>query len=165
MRSDAEQLAGEWAPATQKVTLREITADSVDLILNLRVAEEQVQFVASNAKSIAQAHYSDHAWYRAIYAGDTPVGFVMLYIDEEKPEYYLWRLMIDEKYQRMGYGTRAMARVLEYVRDLPNAKEIRLSYFPAVGEPLPFYEKFGFVETGEWDGDEKMMVLTLEEKR
>ena len=33
------------------------------------------------------------------------------------------------------------------------------------GEPLPFYSEFGFVESGEWERDEKVMVLTLEEKR
>ena len=40
-------------------------------------------------------------------------------------------------------------------------REVLLSYFPAEGEPLPFYERFGFVETGEWDGDEKAMKLRL----
>ncbi len=152
-------------PASERVTLREITADTVDSILKLRVAEDQEQFVAPNAKSIAQARDSDHAWYRAIYAGDTPVGFVMLYIDEEKPEYYLWRLMIDEQYQRKGYGGQAIAQVLEYVRGLPNANKVRLSYFPAEGEPLPFYEKLGFVKTGEWEDDEKVMELSLKENR
>lgn len=44
-------------------------------------------------------------------------------------------------------------------------REVRLSYFPAEGEPLPFYQKFGFVETGEWDEGEKVMVRMLEENR
>lgn len=163
MRGDVEQPSGDRIPTSEKVMLRVITADTLDSILNLRVAEDQEQFVASNAKSIAQAHDSDSAWYRAIYAGDTPVGFVMLYIDEEKPEYYIWRFMIGEQYQRMGYGSQAMSRVLEHVRTLPNAKEVRLSYFPAEGEPLPFYERFSFVETGEWEHGEKVMALTLKE--
>ena len=39
----------------------------------------------------------------AVYAGDTPVGFVMLAteVDEETPyaQYYLWRWMIDQRHQ------------------------------------------------------------------
>ena len=37
------------------VSLREITQETVNFILNLRVAKEQEQFVASNAVSIAEA--------------------------------------------------------------------------------------------------------------
>ena len=60
------------------VCLREITQETVNSILNLRVTKEQEQFVASNAVSIAEAHFSEDAWFRAIYADETPVGFLML---------------------------------------------------------------------------------------
>jgi len=75
------------------ITLREITQETLWPILKLEVSEDQNQFVASNAVSISQAHFSDYAWFRAICADETPVGFVMIYIDEEKPEYYLWRFI------------------------------------------------------------------------
>ena len=45
------------------VSLREITQETVNFILNLRVAKEQEQFVASNAVSIAEAHFSAEAWF------------------------------------------------------------------------------------------------------
>lgn len=41
---------------------------------------EQRQAVADNAVSIAQGHCSEHAWMRAIYLDQTPVGFIMLHI-------------------------------------------------------------------------------------
>ena len=144
-----------------EVTLREITEETLGSILQLEVAEDQKTFVASNAVSIAQAHFSTYAWFRAIYAGDTPVGFVMLYIDQVKPDYGVWRLMIDTAYQGNGYGSQAMRMVIEYVRGLPNAKELAVSYVPGEGNPSHFYEKLGFVETGEWEDDEKVMKLTL----
>ncbi|KAA3663772.1 MAG: GNAT family N-acetyltransferase [Chloroflexi bacterium] len=81
------------------VTLREITKETVRSIIDLKVAPAQDNFVAPNAVSIAQAHFDDKAWFRAIYADETPVGFVMLFDDAEKPFYYLWRYMIDAKYQ------------------------------------------------------------------
>jgi diamine N-acetyltransferase len=61
------------------VTLREITRETLSGVLDLRVAPEQERFVASNAVSIAQAHFHpEHAWFRAVQAADVPVGFVML---------------------------------------------------------------------------------------
>ena len=59
------------------VTLKEITEKTLSPILKLEVTKEQLQFVAPNAVSIAQAHFSDKAWFRAIYAGETPVGFAV----------------------------------------------------------------------------------------
>ena len=50
--------------------------------------------VAPNAASLAQAHFSENAWLRAIYADDTLVGFVMLYDAPDEQEYFLWRYMI-----------------------------------------------------------------------
>ncbi|MEZ4516674.1 MAG: hypothetical protein R3C44_07485 [Chloroflexota bacterium] len=84
------------------VTLREVTADTVREIINLRVRPEQEKFVAGNAVSIAQAYFEPKAWFRAIYADEIPVGFTMLSLDADKPEYYLWRFMIDSRYQHLG---------------------------------------------------------------
>ena len=90
------------------VSLREITQETVNFILNLRVAKEQEQFVASNAVSIAEAHFSAEAWFRAIYADETPVGFLMLSDQPDKGEYFLWRFMVDAQHQGKGYGRRAL---------------------------------------------------------
>ncbi|MDH4158275.1 MAG: GNAT family N-acetyltransferase, partial [candidate division Zixibacteria bacterium] len=101
------------------ITLREITADTVNSILELRVAENQKSFVRPNAVSISQAYFNKAAWFRAIYDDDIPVGFVMLWIDTEKPEYWLWRFMIDHRYQKNGFGYLALQLVIKYVRSLP----------------------------------------------
>ena len=74
------------------VSLRPVTKDTLRDILRLKVTEAQEHFVANNAVSLAQAHFTPEAWYRAIYADETPVGFMMLYDDPAKPEYFLWRL-------------------------------------------------------------------------
>lgn len=144
------------------VTLREITKDTVIPICKLAVAANQTQFVAPNSYSIAQAHFEPKSWFRAIYADDQPVGFAQLFIDPEANEYYLWRYMIDGKAQGKGYGRDAMRLLIEHVRSLPGAKKtMTLSFVPGEGNPSPFYSKLGFVETGEWDGDEKIMKLEL----
>lgn len=144
------------------VTLREITKDTVRTIVKLKVAPGQEQFVASNGMSIAEAHYSsDVAWFRAIYSGDKPVGFVMLNDDPAKPEYYLWRFMIDERFQGRGIGQRALQLVMDYVRTRPGATTLLTSVVPGKGTPGPFYEKMGFVYTGEEDESELIMKREL----
>ncbi len=144
------------------IALWPVTEDNLRDIFKLEVREDQKEFVAPNAVSIAQAHYNqEHAWYRAIYADDTPVGFVMLYDDPYEPEYFLWRFMIAAPYQGMGYGRRALQLVVDYVKTRPQATELFTSFVPAAGGPGPFYRKFGFVETGEVDDEENVARLEL----
>ena len=143
------------------ITLRKITEDTVMIICDLKVTDRQQKFVAPNAVSIAQAYFSENAWFRAIYADDTPVGFLMLDKNPKKPEYYLWRLMIDEKYQRMSFGYKAMALLIDYVRTLPRATELLTSCVPGEEGPEEFYRKLGFERTGEMDGIEVVMRLPL----
>ena len=148
-------------PISTTITLKEITAETVWPIMKLNVAENQKSFVAPNANSIAEAYFSLDAWFRGIYDGDDPVGFVMLFADEIKPEYYLWRLMIDQDHQGKGYGYLAMEQVITHVKTLPGAKELLTSYVPGDSNPSPFYYKLGFEETGEWEDGEKVLKLKL----
>ncbi len=143
------------------VELREITADTLRPIIKMEVAPEQNQFVAPNAVSIAQAYFESKAWFRAIYADDEPVGFVMLFDDPDKPEYFLWRLMVADGHQRKGYGRRTLELVVEYVRGRPNSSELLTSYVPGDGGPEQFYRGFGFTETGEVDDGEVVVRLVL----
>ena len=144
-----------------KVSLREVTSDTFRQIIDLKVRPDQEQFVAPNVGSIAEAYFEPKAWFRAIYADEMPVGFVMLYDDEAKPEYFLWRFMIDARYQRHGFGRQALLLVIDHVRTRPGAREFGLSYIPAEGGPEEFYSSLGFVNTGKMIGDEKVMVLQL----
>jgi len=144
------------------ISLRDITKDNLREILRLKVAAEQERFVAPNSVSIAQAYFDrEVAWFRAIYAGETPVGFVMLHDEPAERKYYLWRFMIDQRYQRRGYGSRALNQVIEHVRRRPGAHEILTSVVPGEGCPGAFYEKLGFAYTGELDEGEHMMRLPL----
>jgi diamine N-acetyltransferase len=148
--------------ATPEVTFREVTKETLREILLLKVAPAQEHFVAPNEISIAEAHFSpDVAWFRAIYSGETPVGFVMLEDDESKPRYYLWRFMIDARYQRTGIGRRALELLFEHVRARPGADTLWTSVVPGEGSPGPFYERLGFVYTGEYDEGELVMRREL----
>lgn len=143
------------------VTLREVTKETVRAVLRLKVRPEQEAFVANNAVSIAQAYFEPKAWFRAIYAGEEPVGFLMLYDDPETPEYFLWRFMVDAAHQGKGYGKQALNLLVEHVRGRPGATTLGVSYVPGEGSPEGFYRAYGFVPTGEMDGDEAIAQLAL----
>jgi diamine N-acetyltransferase len=144
------------------VTLEEITADNLRAVMRLEVKPDQEDFVAPNSVSIAEYCYADEAWMRAIYAGGEPVGFVLLSERRAVPRYYLWRYMIDGRYQGRGFGARAMQLVIDYVRTLPNATEMYVNYVPAPGGPRDFYAALGFVDTGVDHDGELEMKLVLE---
>ncbi|MBW8704959.1 Spermine/spermidine acetyltransferase [Streptomyces sp. MBT84] len=74
--------------------------------------------------------------------------------------HFLWRLLIDKRYQGQGIGREALAQVITLVRE-DGATELLTSYEPGDGEPWPFYQKFGFVPTGELDDDEIVLRLTF----
>jgi diamine N-acetyltransferase len=69
--------------------------------------------------------------------------------------------MIDARYQRTGVGRRALELLFEHVRSRPGAKELWTSVVPGEGGPGPFYERLGFVYTGEEDEGELVMRREL----
>lgn len=144
-----------------EVTLREITRETVWQIMDLEVAENQGHLVAPNSMSIAEAYFEPKAWFRAVYADDEPIGFIMLFDDSDTPKFYLWRMMIAGGQQHKGYGHRALELLVDYVRTRPNATEITVGSIPGEGSPQAFYEGFGFVDTGEMKGGEVILRLTL----
>jgi diamine N-acetyltransferase len=151
------------------VSLREITDDNRAAVLALAVAPGQEQFVENIADSLDEAAETPDAcpWYRAIYAGDEPVGFVMITdgIPDGHPEYewpyYLWRLIIDERHQQRGYGTAALDLVVAYVRTRPRAEAFFTSAVPGDGSPTTFYEHYGFEPTGALLDGEHVYRLPL----
>lgn len=144
-----------------KITLRRINAKTVRAICTLSVSDSQKNFVAPNAVSIAQAHFSKNAWFRAVYADETPVGFIMLYESPKRGVYYLWRFMIDTKYQGRGYGRKALQLIINHVKKMPHAKSLTLSVVRAEGGAEEFYKKFGFEFTGKIEYGEHEMKLDL----
>lgn len=153
-----------------EVTLREITMETVMGICMLSdtLTEPKKHFVAPNVYSLAQAHFHDYAWFRAIYAGKAPAGFMMI-VDgepnenkENRPEYFLWRLMIAEPFHGRGYGRQAIQRLVEYIRTRPHATELLVSCGQGEGSPQGFYESLGFNLTGEKLENEVVLRLPLD---
>ena len=61
---------------------------------------------------------------------------------------------VDERHQRRGYGTAVLDLVVEYFRERGVAV-VSTTAEPGEGSPIPFYERYGFVRTGDlvFDGE------------
>lgn len=147
------------------IALREITDDNVDAVRALRTTPEQEQFVSTVDYSLreAQENPQGNPWFRAIYADDQPVGFVMLSWDVEPqpPDingpWFLWKLLIDHRHQHLGYGTEVMRQIVEIVR-AEGATELLTSHVPGDGSPAGFYQRLGFVPRGDLDPDGEIIL-------
>lgn len=152
--------------------LEKINGENIWQILKLTVSDHQKSFVASNDISIIEAYIAitsnGYAFPFGIYEGNDPVGFVMIGYDKDAPaiadgNYNLWRLMIDKNYQHRGYGKQAVELALRFIRTFPCGKAdfCWLSYEPENLAAKSLYASFGFIETGEKDGEEQIAVLKL----
>jgi diamine N-acetyltransferase len=150
------------------VMLAEITDVNREAVLALRVAPGQDRFVGSVRAALADADEHPHAkpWYRAVYAGDQPVGFVMMSwnVQPQPPEiigpWFLWKLLIDQCHQRRGYGAEVVRQVTELIR-AEGARELLTSYVRQYGGPAEFYARLGFVPTGELDSNGEVIVRLM----
>lgn len=152
------------------VSLRAVDDESRAALEALRVSQEQSRFVDGVRLSLEEAErYEPRPWCRGIYAGEVPVGFVMLADDDPTCPwpYFLWRLLVDERYQGRGYGLAALDLVVEYVRGRPGAVELVTSVASFGDEaldrasPMGFYLRAGFAPTGEVKDREVVMRLEL----
>ena len=155
---------------TRPVSLREITDENRDAVCALVVDPAQEVFVSSVAESLEEADATPEGapWYRAIYADDEPVGFIMLSWDATPAPgilgpYFLWRILVDRRHQRQGYGREALAQVVDLLR-ANGVRELLTSYHPGEGEPWPFYRRFGFEPTGEIEDGEIVLRLDLSQE-
>lgn len=147
--------------APKDVGLVEITPDNDRAVYRLKPHRSQWRFVAPMEWSFADALIPEVyngaqmvPWMRAVEADGELVAFVMLaLVTDHHPEPYLWRLMVDRLHQRRGIGS----RILELIEDECRSRgwtTLTTSWGEGRGSPRPFYEKHGFVPTGEIEDDE-----------
>jgi GNAT superfamily N-acetyltransferase len=131
-----------------RISLREITEDNAASVRALGTRPDQERFVSSVVDSLAEAAEVPEAnpWVRAVYADDLPV----------------WKLLIDYRHQRLGYGQEVMRQIVELIRK-EGATELLTSYALGDGSPASFYESLGFLPTGAIHDGEVLARLPLDQ--
>ncbi len=119
------------------------------------------EFVASNALSLAQSKVEEGWITKAIYDGDTMVGFAMYGYCYDNKFYEICRFMIDHRYQGKGYGKISLLMIIEEMRKYDDCKEIFLSFDPQNIVAKTLYTKVGFKDTGKVIDGEILYSLSV----
>ncbi|PLP59958.1 spermidine acetyltransferase [Mesorhizobium loti] len=136
-------------------------------IIALSVADDQDDFVATNAESLEEADENPACVPLGIFSGDEPVviddlvGFAMYTLDADDGNWWIYRLMIDQRFQKRGYGRAALRAVVERMSAIPGCGAVYLSVVQENRTAAAFYRQEGFRETGQILDDEIIMRLDL----
>ena len=147
------------------IHLERLTWDNYDDVLKLKVAKEQKEYIVPNSDSLIHAFFAmtenkAQIFPFGIYLGKTPVGFMMIardvpwieqYYGSPAKYYYIWRFMIDKRYQGNGYGKEAMLQALDFIRTFPCGKSeyCWLTYEPENADEQRFFQDCGFQDVPE----------------
>ena len=142
-----------------------VTRDNLLPLMRLAVSPAQEAYVAPVAKSVAQASFESNARQLAMVVDGEPVGYLLLWDarydpDEPQDELYVWRILIDKRHQRRGFGAAAMRWTIDEARRLGRAR-VGLSHVESNDAAGAFYRSLGFTYTGRVNDGEREMVLGL----
>jgi diamine N-acetyltransferase len=125
-----------------------LDADNWEEAANLTLRPEQSGFIAPNVASIAESRFYPELQPCAICAGATMVGFCMYARSDHDRQYWIYRFMIDQRYQRQGLGLRALEKLIDLIKARPNVPEINIAYDDDNEPARQLYRRAGFVEGG-----------------
>jgi diamine N-acetyltransferase len=142
------------------IVLIPITVQNWEAAASLELEPHQQDFIRSNAWSIAESHFHPELKPFGIYRGGTMVGFLMYGSAWEDGQVWLFRFMIDKKYQGQGLGKQALERVLRKLRD-EGYPEVNIGWDPENDVAERLYLNAGFEPTGIAPWGEKTAKLKL----
>ncbi|WP_313175157.1 GNAT family N-acetyltransferase [Streptococcus parasuis] len=145
------------------IRLELVNKDNFDKVLDLEVAPKDQRRVASVEYSLAQAWLyrdSEVLFPYAVKSGQLTVGFLLLSYQPMENSYYIWRLLIDQKYQNQSFGKEVIRQVLQRARDDQQCHKVTVNYVIGNHKMRYILEKFGFQPVG-LDGQEMKMELIV----
>lgn len=142
------------------VELRPINEDNYRECLDLNASVANADFVDPVAWSLAEAwvYYNDSRPF-AIYADDVMVGYVLMYVGEK--HYQIINFMIDNRFQKRGYGRAAARLCVEYLRNEYNASKISLPVQPENIAAQRLWSSVGFILTDDMEDGYRFMRLYI----
>lgn len=138
------------------IHLIEVTEDNWLEIANLKVSEEQKKFLAPSIGILARGYvYRDCNSHVFGIADDKQIVGVALVRDflDEPIGYDLQQFMIDARFQNRGYGTEALKKILQYLREEARYDHVEVCVNNEDYQAIRVYEKIGFIDSGYIDED------------
>ena len=137
------------------IKLVDVTEDNFYDLINLKSDENQEKYIQIYERWVGSNTYflavcpTFGFTPKAIYDGDTLIGFASHGYQKETNRYELISMMLGHQYQGKGYGTPVLQAVIEDMVNTYQCKEIYLSVIYNNERAIRTYEKAGFVPTGE----------------
>lgn len=126
------------------INFKEIDKSNYNTCINLKVADHQKDYVASNAISLVQAFYEEELYPIGIYNDEEMVGFILYDYDKELEGWSFSRFMIDINHQNKGYGSKALEKFLEFFHNKYEEENLYTSVEIDNEVAMKLYEKYGF---------------------
>lgn len=147
---------------TKNVKIVELNAENWYECCVLEVSNDQKEYIEPNAVSIAQSKFEPTLKPYAIYAEEKVVGFLMFNtVLEELDGYWVYRIMVDKKFQGMGIGKAATKLMISEMEKLPNVKKIIVGYHPENLGAHHLYSSLGFIDKGDRFGKEMAVIKNI----
>ena len=135
------------------IEMKLVDESSFQAVLDLKISEadERARFVSSNVRSLADAwlyRENGDVFPMAIYWNELVVGFLLLEIDKDEAEYFIWRIMIGQQYQGRGYGRKAVEVLIKKAQMDFACNHIIADYVVGNEKMKHLLTSLGFQETG-----------------
>ena len=138
------------------IRLTDVTEGNWDAVASLSVKDSQRNYLAPAIGIIARGYVYRNCNARVfvIKNDDTIVGVALVReFDEEPLGYDLQQFMIDQQYQGKGYGSDALALILDELRKEGHYDHVEVCVKKDDAAAIHLYEKHGFVDSGYIDED------------
>ncbi len=150
-------------------TLRPVAIHDIVPLHKITVRDDQDDFVAPNAITIAQARFETGAYDFCIWDGENRVGLLAL-IDmaehkditeiDDPNAVYVWRLLIGQDVQGAGHGQAAMAFAEDWGRERGRSM-VQVQAVRENAAAIGFYQSLGYALTGREADGEVQLEKTL----
>jgi diamine N-acetyltransferase len=134
------------------LTLEPLGPHNISAAVRIEPHRGQKRFVASVAESVAEAYVHPAAWPRVVCDDGEVLAFIMASFDPTNEidafRCGVWRLVVGADAQGRGAGRFAVEQVAAEARRRGQDR-MTVLWIPGKDGPERFYERVGFVPTGE----------------
>jgi diamine N-acetyltransferase len=131
----------------RSVTLRGVSDGNWRDIADVIPQDDQRDWVATSGARYLLLSLYEGVWTSlGVYLDELVVGHIMWAYDEDDDRNWIGGMLIDKEEQGAGIGRAALLTMVDYLRELPEPKGIRLSVHQDNLPARKLYASVGFVE-------------------
>ncbi len=134
-----------------EIHFKDIDNTNESLVKEIRVKSGQEDFIETVEECLEEAE-TYHQWHPvSIYDDDILIGFAMYGSFGPNRDTWIDRIIIDVKYQGLGYGKKAMKKLIEVVSKEYDVDVLYLSFVEENKVAYNLYKSLGFEYMNEKD--------------